>query len=134
MARFNLSDYPAQTAGQVRPHPLNPATTRSHRGWGPSTWVQDDCAGPASESRQPSPDAKTRRYTGLTRGEPGLGSQVHHVSSFSALACSAYPQKGNLAYAHSPLGGVSSWLADGLLRNLNSRVLLGLSSSEFSQK
>ena len=111
VARFNLSDYPAQTAGQVRPHPLNPATTRSHRGWGPSTWVQDDCAGPASDSGLPS-SATKRRPTVRFRA-PRLGSQVHRANSFSAFARSAIPQKGNLAYAHSPLGRVSSRLAEG---------------------
>lgn len=118
MARFHFSDYPAKTVGQVRPHPLNPASTRSHRGWGLSAWVHDNRAEPASESRQPSPSATKRRPTSLARGTLGLGSQVHLASSFSALARSQAPQKGNLAYAHSPLGGVSGWLADGPSRVL----------------
>ena len=126
MARFNLSDYPAQTAGQVRPHPLNPATTRSHWGWGHSHFsvrpVQDDCAGPASESWLPSLRDEATADERVFRGTLGLGSQVHHARRIRAFACSASPQKGNLAYAYSPLGGVSSRLADGLRLDSRTRV------------
>ncbi len=126
MARFNFSDYPAQTAGQVRPHPMNPASTRSHRGWGHSYSsvgpVQDNCAGPASESWLPSLRDEATADERVFRGTLGLGSQVHHARRIRAFACSGTPQKGNLANAHSPLGGVSGWLADGLRLDLESRT------------
>ena len=89
--------------------PPEPRAKESHRGAGfyPPVGAYL-CAAPASEIEQPS--SAKRRPTGVSSGKLGLGSQVHHANSFSAVACSGpkrHPQKGGLVNTHLPLGGVS---------------------------